>query len=409
MVATQIPSRALILDPGGMLALSICRRLAAYGCEVEIFARPDTPAFFSRFPVSRRAAPPLGQPLAAPLQTLAFEHKRFDQVYVCSEDVLETLLKLELTEHWRGLLLPEPAILEIVLSKNRTTDYLRRAGINVPRTIVPRSDQELRYAAEEIGFPLLIKGERGESARNVRIVTEPSSLQTSYQEVKQAELEYGGKPAVQQFIRGIAYSVGGLFDHGQALRLCAHRKLLTYPANGGVTVRGITQRPQGLVEVAIKVFSALNYSGLGHVEFIKSYDDEQFWFIEVNPRIWGSFELSIHAGVDLLSAYRGLVSGAKIEPNLSYRENVYYHRIAKEVRLIRAHPTRVFGFIRDTLDPRVKSEFTWSDGSTFVRAGWRRLMRRRLEQASLWAWLQRPVSAPGHTSTTEHKSLGDGL
>src|SRR2546430_1962492 len=53
-----------------------------------------------------------------------------------------------------------------------------------------------------------------------------------YRDVMTRETLYGGQPALQEFIPGTAYSIGGLFYAGQALRACAHRKILTYPAAG---------------------------------------------------------------------------------------------------------------------------------------------------------------------------------
>jgi predicted ATP-grasp superfamily ATP-dependent carboligase len=231
----------------------------------------------------------------------------------------------------------------------------------VPATIIPSDESEVAQALRELSFPLLVKGERGESCQNVRMVYRREDLLPIYRSIARREAAYGGKPALQQLIRGRSYSVGGLFHKGQALRLCAHRKLLTYPPLGGRTVKGVTERPKGLLEEAIEVFSALNYTGLGHVEFIRDERDGNFKFIEINPRVWGSIGIAEYAGVDWYEPYRLLASGVTPEPDLRFREGVLYHRFSGEIRFILERPLRLPGFVRDAIDPRIHSDFKWSD------------------------------------------------
>jgi predicted ATP-grasp superfamily ATP-dependent carboligase len=187
------------------------------------------------------------------------------------------------------------------------------------------------------------------------------------------EEPYGGRPALQQFIKGQAYSVGGLFHNGRPLRLCAHRKLLTYPRGGGVTVKGVTERPGDLLEETAKAFGALQYTGLGHAEFIRDEHEGGFKFIEINPRVWGSIGIAEHAGVDLYRPYHELVVGAPVGQDLNYKEGVVYHRFSAEVQLIAESPARLPGFLKDAIDPRVTSDFCWSDLGPYLAA----IRRRR--------------------------------
>src|SRR5207245_8603316 len=109
------------------------------------------------------------------------------------------------------------------------------------------------------------------------------------------------------------------------LRVCAHRKLLTFPPGGGWTVKGITERPPRLLEEAFKVFAAFDYTGLGHVEFIRDLRDSRFKFLELNPRVWGSIGIVEHAGVELYKPYQTLADGRPVKVDLRFQEGRVYH------------------------------------------------------------------------------------
>lgn len=134
-----------------------------------------------------------------------------------------------------------------------------------------------------------------------------------------------------------------------------------YPPGGGVTVKGVTERPPDLLENVFKVFEALRYTGLGQVDFILDTRDGVFKFLEINPRCWGSIGLAELAGVDLYTPYLELSKGNIPEPSLHFHEGVWHHHFSRELRLILKKPSRALGFVLDCVDPRVKSDFDWKD------------------------------------------------
>jgi predicted ATP-grasp superfamily ATP-dependent carboligase len=269
---------------------------------------------------------------------------------------------------FKALPMPEMPILRTLISKHETLARVALEKIPTPFTILPVDENEAEQLSREIQLPFLIKGERGENCKNLRVVTDRKNLLPLYREIVRSEASYGGRPALQEMIQGPAYSVGGLFHKGRPLRLCAHRKLLTYPPAGGVTVRGVTERPEALLEEAFKTFAVFRYTGLGHAEFIRDERDGRFKFIEINPRLWGSIGIAEHAGVDLYRPYQALARGITVQPDLHYEEGVVYHRFSAEMQLILKSPLRLAGFLKDAMDPRVASDFTWSDPGPYLAA-----------------------------------------
>jgi carbamoylphosphate synthase large subunit len=341
--------RALILDKRAVMGTEICRSLARNGCAVDVLGAASSPAFYSRFCARRFPAPPYesGEPFrSAILDVVRDTH--YDAIFICNEEVLETVMSIPGYEHWPGLVLSSPTSLRTALSKFAMIQVARDAGIAIPRTIFPQEESDLPRIAEEFGFPLIIKGDRGESGNHVRLVDSPEKLIGAYREVAVLERSSGNRPLVQEYVQGVGYSVGGLFHKGRALRVAAHRKLLGVPPLGGLTVRGRTEQCPGLLESAYRIFAALEYTGLGHVEMIRDRAD-RLNFLEINPRVWGTIGIAEYAGVDLFTAYLQLAQGVIPEPNLHFREGVIFHRMGREGKLIRAQPARIAGFLRDCL------------------------------------------------------------
>ncbi len=361
--------KALVLDKrAGSLAVQVCRALARRGYRVTIFGVRGSIAFSSKHCAQVIELPAWNPEAIGNWLRRILTAETYDAVYLCNEEILAVIHSLPGLRALKTLPMPGVAALQTLLSKHETLAWVKRHGIAAPLTLVPANEREVEVAADQLKLPLLIKGERGENSKNLRFVTSRKSLLPLYREMVRIEESYGGRPALQEIVKGQAYSVGGLFQDGRPLRLCAHRKLLTYPSTGGVTVKGITERPQRLLEEAIKTFAAFRYTGLGHAEFIHDRAEGSFKFIEINPRVWGSIGIAEHAGVDLYSPYQQLIDGQPVSSDLRYREGVVYHRFSAEMQLIVERPLRLAGFIKDALDLRVTSDFSWADLGPYLAA-----------------------------------------
>lgn len=360
---TLLRDRALLIDQHHTFPVEVCRSLARQGVEVHVFARPASPAFASRYCARRIVSPPweLTDRFLDAVRQAVTRHA-YDAILICDEELLEVMAPIiDGSEAWQGLLLPAPADLRRTFSKNAVLEAVRAAGVPVPPTVIPASDEEVPAVVRELRLPVVVKGEKGGGAYNVRIAHTLDQARAAYREVAERERGYGGRTALQAFVAGGTYLFGGLFQDGQALRICAHHKALMYPPGQGTTARAVTERPAALVEYGRRVMEALRYTGLGDLDFIRDQRDGQFKFLEINPRLWASIGLAECAGVDFYGPYLRLARGLPVEPDLRYREGVVFHLIAKELQLIKRTPARLFGFVRDCLDPRVGSDLDWRD------------------------------------------------
>lgn len=257
--------RVLIVDKRAVMATDICRTVSAQGCTVEVFASRSSPAFRSRFCAAALISPPFEdrESFFEALNAVVYGGEPYDAIHVCHEEILASIVPLLGAPHWRGLITAPAAMLEKALSKNAMVPVAAQAGVAMPRTAVPKNEDEMLAVVADFQFPIVIKGDTGEAGETVRIVREPREVLRTYRAVRALETRADSRPAIQEFIRGEAYSVGGLYHRGKPLRVVAHRKLVRYPhPYGGKTVRGITEYSPELLREAFKIFAALQYSGL---------------------------------------------------------------------------------------------------------------------------------------------------
>ena len=310
--------RALVIDQSNTFTLQLVRDLASQDWNVSVFAEAGAPALRSRACHERLLSPPWhAQDEFRDALLGVVARGRFDAIYLCSEPILEIMLPhIEMAPGWEAYPITPPALLKSTFSKNAMTTLAQEVGVAVPRTIVPESEADVSRIVAELGLPIVVKGEKGNSAMHVRIVRREEDVLANYREIVGREVGCGGRPALQEYVPGPVYSIGGLFDGGRALRVLAHRRLLTFPPEGGRTVKGITERPQELLDGAFAMFAALSYTGLGHMDFLHDERDGRFKFLEINPRVWGSIGLARLSGVDLYTPYAALARGERVAPDL---------------------------------------------------------------------------------------------
>jgi len=354
--------RALILDDHSYTAVQVCRQLAKKGYAVEAFADSSAPVFASQY-CHRKIFSGANDPGDALLLEKLAEPNSYDVIYLCSEHLLN-----KITQHighsgpWKGLLLSEPALLQRLLAKSSVIRLVGEAGIPIPKTLFPASESEMETLGRTLNFPCVIKGEGGESSRTIRIVKSQGEMQASYREVLHGgNSGAAGMPYLQEFLTGPTYSVGGLFQNGKAIRMCAVRMALMEPYKAGLMVKGVTERPAKLIENAQRVFETLNYTGYGDADFVLDSRDGQFKFLEVNPEVWANIGVVEHAAVDFHGPYHAMARGESVAPDLAFREGVPFYRVAKRVLSTLKRPWLGMGLVRDFLNASVHSDWDGTD------------------------------------------------
>ena len=237
-----------------------------------------------------------------------------------------------------------------------------RLGVRRPATRQARDPEDAVQLAEELCFPLVFKSpiDQG-TVRYANDVEELRRLIAGFIRDNPVLIDRGAYPLVQQYIDGVGHGFYGLADHGRLQAYFMHRRLHEVPPTGGPSAMAMSHRDPKLLELGERFFSETAWHGVAMVEFKRSSLDGEYYFIEVNPKFWGSLDLSIAAGVDfpfllyklLIGAPLGVIAGA-------YRDDAIFRWLTMDLAYaVSAH--RLRGYLRSFADHRIADDFDRSD------------------------------------------------
>jgi pyruvate carboxylase len=206
---------------------------------------------------------------------------------------------------------PRPELLKLMGDKVAARALAQKVGVpTLPGTEEPVSDRdEALKIAKEIGFPLIIKAAFGGGGRGMRVVTKGSDLSNLLDEAQNEAGRAFGNPAVflEKYIpRAKHIEVQILGDrHGNVLHLherdCSvqrrHQKVVEIAPSVKLDPRVV----QELCDASVKISSQIHYDNAGTVEFLLDLDSNDWFFIEMNPRIQVEHTVTeMITGIDLV-------------------------------------------------------------------------------------------------------------
>jgi carbamoyl-phosphate synthase large subunit len=232
------------------------------------------------------------------------ESYEIQMIIPCMDSATVALSKLGLPQ----AIVSDIALCEIFNDKKATTAWFKRHGIKTP-AIEPHIF---------LNQKTIVKDRFGYGSRNQIVVDN----YTDY-EVNKSKLTPGDY-IFQQFIEGPEFTIDAYVDREGQYYISSRKRLLV---SRGEVENSVTAFEPDLHVACQKILSIPGFRGPITLQAIKK--DEEFWFIEINPRFGGGCILSIEAGMDtprwLLREY----IGKPIEPTL-IKENLLMLRSSRE-------------------------------------------------------------------------------
>ncbi|MGQ0613750.1 MAG: ATP-binding protein [Planctomycetaceae bacterium] len=291
----------LLVVGGAWLGVArLPRVLEAAGCRVVLLCNPRRFAARTRFVHEVVPAPrdPAGtfralEPLLA--------RRRFDWVILGDDYVLEEAVRA--AGERRASFLPVPVegdAPRLLLSKQAFAAAMVRHALPFPPTEAATGPAEARAAAGRIGYPVIVKPDRGFAGAGLFRAEDASPL---------ARLEENARVVVQRFEEGKVGSTVILFDRGRPLSWMSSYKMDAYPPPFGPScVRHYVHFP-GL-EARLQALGALlGMTGLCGVDWIHAPGAAEPLFLELNGRPTPWMHLYREFGTDLPGAIRGFLAG----------------------------------------------------------------------------------------------------
>ncbi|RUL88936.1 pyruvate carboxylase [Tautonia sociabilis] len=254
---------------------------------------------------------------------------------------------------WVG---PRPELLDLLGDKVAARKLAVEAGVPVlggtSEPILP--GPEARAKAEAMGFPVIVKAAMGGGGRGMRVVEDPALLDDALDQARREAQTAFGCPDVflEKFIRKAKHIEVQLLgdSHGNLVHLyerdCSvqrrHQKIIEIAPAASLD----PSLRQAICDAALALGRHCGYDNAGTVEFLVDAEANQFFFIEVNPRIQVEHTVTeMITGVDLIKSQILIASGVPLsdpEIDLPDQQSVEVHGHAFQCRITTEDPENNF-------------------------------------------------------------------
>lgn len=216
---------------------------------------------------------------------------------------------------------PPPHAIEVMGDKLTARSTVEAAGVPVvPGTKPGLSDSDLIDAAEEMGYPVLVKASAGGGGKGMRPVYRREDLPDAISAAKREAMAAFGDDTVyleKMIMEGRHIEIQLLADaHGSVLYLgereCSlqrrHQKLIEEAPS--FVVSPAMRREMG--EVAVAAARAVDYVNAGTIEFLVDRD-KNFYFLEMNTRLQVEHPVTeLVTGIDIVQEQLRVARGRKL-------------------------------------------------------------------------------------------------
>jgi 3-methylcrotonyl-CoA carboxylase alpha subunit len=252
---------------------------------------------------------------------------------------------------------PPAAAIEAMGSKSAAKAIMGQAGV----PLVPgyheadQSDERLRQAAVELGYPVLLKAVAGGGGKGMRLVSDDAGFDEALAAARREAAAAFGNDAmlVEKYLERPRHVEVQVFcdRHGNAVYLferdCSvqrrHQKVIEEAPAPGMTPELRARMGQAAVQAAL----AIEYEGAGTVEFLLD-PSGSFYFMEMNTRLQVEHPVTeMITGQDLVEWQLRVAAG---EPLPRRQDELEVRGHAFEARIYAEDPDRDFLPATGTLD-----------------------------------------------------------
>ncbi len=229
------------------------------------------------------------------------QHGKLDRIESHNEFWLETEARLRQDFNIDGV---RPDSIANVTLKARMKEGFQKAGIAVARGRVVSTLKEARSFADEIGFPAVLKPDRGVGAASTFRVDDHRELERVFAE--KLPVNY----IMEEFIQGVIHSFDGLTDRDGRIVFCASHVFsqgIMETVNEDRDLFYYSQReiPADLEEAGRNAVRAFDIrEKFFHIEFFCTVADNRIVAIEVNMRPPGGLSMDMFNFANDIDLYR---------------------------------------------------------------------------------------------------------
>lgn len=209
-------------------------------------------------------------------------------------------------------------------SKSNLPAYGKKYGVKVPKSkdIISHSDILKFDKDKDFDYPLMVKGKFYDAyvAYNV------DQIKTNYNKIS---AKWGLPVILQEFVKGTEVNVVALGDgNGNTIAAVGMRK--QYITDKGKAWGGITIDDKKLIEITHKIIRETKWRGGMELELIRTNSNE-YYIIEINPRIPAWVYLAVGAGQNIPEALIKLALGHDVKEYTDYTKGTMFVRYSYDI------------------------------------------------------------------------------
>lgn len=251
---------------------------------------------------------------------------------------------------------PTPEVLESLGNKVTARHIAKKANVpTLSGSEEPiQSDSEAVELAEKLGYPVILKASYGGGGRGMRVVREPEQLITNLHAAQREAGQAFGKPDmfIEKFIERARHIEVQLLgdNHGNLLHLherdCSIQRRHQKVAEIAPAPTLSPETRKAICDAAVAIGKQVDYNNAGTVEFLYDEDSNQFFFIEVNPRVQVEHTVTeVITGIDIVSRQIMIAMGHRLdddEVGLKSQESIPIMGYALQCRVTTEDPSNDF-------------------------------------------------------------------
>ena len=286
-------------------------------------------------------------------------------------------------------LIPERQSLELADDKEAMYHVAQKIGVPVPTTTSLSEHESVSDMADCVRYPCIIKYRNGEvlgkkPADRYAVVLDRDTFIRTYERMHAID----PNPIASDYIEGHDLGVAVVMSRDQELiDFICYESLREYPIEGGPTCFLKTIYSKKLLDYSVRLLKEIRFTGIAMLDFKGTPEDP--FFLEINPRLWGSAAITYISRSNFFESY---VKGAQgIAEPMSTETAAPQYALGRKMRFTpqaiacfashmkhSPHTMRIFlQYIRSLLDPTVRDGlFTLRDPMPYVKYI-QNLMQRR--------------------------------
>jgi acetyl-CoA carboxylase biotin carboxylase subunit len=262
---------------------------------------------------------------------------------------------------WIG---PQPETIRLVGDKDKARSSMKPSGIPMSPGSDPLADAEPEQAiiaARAVGYPVILKPVSGGGGKGMFVAHSEEDLKNILQLVDLKKVTYYFEHYIERSrhieVQIVADNYGAIVHLGERECSLQRRNQKLLEESPSIALTHDMRKQVG--HLAIKAAKSVHYSNIGTVEFLLDLSNNQFYFMEINPRIQVEHGITeAVTGIDLVRTQIQIAAG---EPLHITQDDVTFSGHAIECRINAEDPDHNFmpspgkiTFLHEPSGPRVR-------------------------------------------------------